>query len=513
MKDKRIQGTFFHGLALNAFMILFLSFLVTAKSIPAIAITNCGVLLGDETWSGTLFLTCNVIIPPGVTLTIAPGTIVRFNAGEGLKIVVNGRLIAEGSETSQIAFTSSADEPSKGDWTWIRFNPIGDGSIKYCRIEYANTGIMCDSSSPAITYNTFSNNNYGINLNGASSTIENNFENDCGLSSNNGAAHIRFNEFCSNVHDGMVSSGSLSSMLVIKNNAFSNNGYYGLEMEYASSPDVQNNTFYNNTKSGIYVKNRSMPLIENNIITNGSNYGILIWDSSPIIRYNNLWANTVANYYHHAIGPAVNPTPGTGEISSNPFFVDPQVNNFHLRAGSPAIDKGNPDSDYSKEPEPNGNRINLGKYGNTSEAMTSAIEIVVELNLKAGWNLISLPVTPVDSSLATLFPDATIAYEFDNVYKKVNRLKPGIGYWITVPSNKAYIISGQDYKYCSVTLSKGWHLLGAVNDATLPATDPPGAIAVIYSFSDTYSVATEFIAGRGYWVKIEEEECEFTLTR
>ena len=38
---------------------------------------------------------------------------------------------------------------------------------------------------------------------------------------------------------------------------------------------------------------------------------------------------------------------------------------------SPAIDAENPTSDFSNEPFPNGNRINIGAYGNTSEASKS----------------------------------------------------------------------------------------------------------------------------------------------
>ncbi len=38
---------------------------------------------------------------------------------------------------------------------------------------------------------------------------------------------------------------------------------------------------------------------------------------------------------------------------------------------SPCIDAGDPAADYSREPKPNGHRINLGYYGNTREASQS----------------------------------------------------------------------------------------------------------------------------------------------
>jgi Disaggregatase related./Protein of unknown function (DUF1565). len=80
---------------------------------------------------------------------------------------------------------------------------------------------------------------------------------------------------------------------------------------------------------------------------------------------------------------------GTGNIQSNPLFANAANGDYHVQSAngrfnpatgqfvndvtnSPAIDAGNPSSDYSKEPSPNGNRVNLGCYGNTAEASKSA---------------------------------------------------------------------------------------------------------------------------------------------
>ena len=38
------------------------------------------------------------------------------------------------------------------------------------------------------------------------------------------------------------------------------------------------------------------------------------------------------------------------------------------RKHSPAIDAGNPLAPFGAEPEPNGKRLNLGRYGGTEEA-------------------------------------------------------------------------------------------------------------------------------------------------
>ena len=43
-----------------------------------------------------------------------------------------------------------------------------------------------------------------------------------------------------------------------------------------------------------------------------------------------------------------------------------------MSQNSPAIDAGNPSDDYSNEPSPNGNIINMGIYGNTIYASKSS---------------------------------------------------------------------------------------------------------------------------------------------
>ncbi|MGI6048562.1 MAG: right-handed parallel beta-helix repeat-containing protein [Petrimonas sp.] len=74
---------------------------------------------------------------------------------------------------------------------------------------------------------------------------------------------------------------------------------------------------------------------------------------------------------------------GTGNIAVDPLFANETTGDYHLKSKegrwdgtawvtdnltSLCINAGNPDDDYSKEPSPNGGRINMGAYGNTSEA-------------------------------------------------------------------------------------------------------------------------------------------------
>jgi len=369
----------FNTILINYFLSVFLAgcmILVMGHIRPAFGITTSGTLIGNETWSGSVNLTDDVIVPQDITLTIEPGTVVEFNAGEGLELRIDGTLIADGSPGSHITFTSNAGTPEKGDWTWIRFSATAQGSISYCQINYANTGIRIRNSSPLIKVNSFSYNNYGISSTNSSSVIENNVfvDNDFGISVNTSSSTIKNNLFDNHFYDGICVYNS-SSALSIYNNIIYDSNIHGIEIEYTSTPIVVNNTLYHNNKSGLYIKNNSSPEVKNNLIINSFYFGILKWDSSsPSIQYNDLYANVDANYYDYDTGGNFSPTPGSGEISADPLFVnvtDPDPSNWdlHLQAASPVIDAGMsdgaPEFDFdgnSRFDDPNTPNTGTGTY-------------------------------------------------------------------------------------------------------------------------------------------------------
>ena len=147
---------------------------------------------------------------------------------------------------------------------------------------------------------------------------------------------------------------------------------------YAYAAKVSNNRFENCVFFGAAYLFESERSNENNMMINSiiseiDNYSTGMHAVNFEFAYNDFWDNGFS-------------TPnGKANISKNPLFVDSENNDFHLKSeygrwdekmkiwkmdslSSPVIDAGNPESDYENEPKGNGDRINMGLFGNTAFA-------------------------------------------------------------------------------------------------------------------------------------------------
>ncbi len=96
------------------------------------------------------------------TLTLQPGCLVKFYPGRGLYIgyYSAAALIAEGTSSKPITFTSNAATPAPGDWEGIVFFNSTDDSatiMDYCTVEYGgyasyDSNINCNQASPTIRH-------------------------------------------------------------------------------------------------------------------------------------------------------------------------------------------------------------------------------------------------------------------------------------------------------------------------------------------------------------------------
>src|SRR5690349_2872460 len=72
-----------------------------------------------------------VVVFPGVTLTIEPGVEIRF-ADSTILDVRQGNLIAEGTQTDSIIFTSNSNNPVPGVWHGIYLHECPYSSFNFC---------------------------------------------------------------------------------------------------------------------------------------------------------------------------------------------------------------------------------------------------------------------------------------------------------------------------------------------------------------------------------------------
>ncbi len=107
------------------------------------------MVLGDETWSGTVNLLGDVVVFPGATLTIEPGTIIEFEPGKDrhqfstpgsvsdlAEFFVYGTLNAEGTSTSPVRFSRKSGTPAQASYAWggIRIMPGGSVDLDHTTI-------------------------------------------------------------------------------------------------------------------------------------------------------------------------------------------------------------------------------------------------------------------------------------------------------------------------------------------------------------------------------------------
>ncbi len=160
----------------------------------------------------------------------------------------------------------------------------------------------------------------------------------------------------------------------------------------------------------IQIHNAKYNTIKNCVI-GGSHYLMIL--GSPTVDEGNVIKNTIiVDHPHYFYGQSPSftfsycdfwnvgftPPSGTGNINTDPLFANHDTTtpgDYHLMSEygrwngsawvnddttSPCIDAGDPADDYSNEPEPNGDRINMGAYGNTEQASKSPEPGIAETN-------------------------------------------------------------------------------------------------------------------------------------
>jgi hypothetical protein len=141
--------------------------------------------------------------------------------------------------------------------------------------------------------------------------------------------------------------------------------------------------------------------------------------------------------------------------------------------------------------------------------------------MKSGWNLVSVPSSVTDSSIATLFPSAvsgTVYAYSASGYANPSKLTRGQGYWAFYSSPVTNTISGYGINDATISTSgAGWVLVGSVTSpvsVSALTSSPADAIVpgTLYAWNGTsYENPTTLVPGQAYWVFVNKA-CSLTVS-
>ncbi|MGP8235731.1 MAG: RHS repeat-associated core domain-containing protein [Limisphaerales bacterium] len=272
-----------------------------------------GVITSSQEWLGATeyLIDGNLIVPTNVTLTIDPGTIVKFSLGVNMTIQAGGALAALGTEAQPITFTSVNDgsvgvdtnvvatTPAAGDWDSIYLNG-GEATMEHVAISYGGGPDALNSGLISLIAP-------GSVLNISDSVLSQGFYKD--INAEYGLANIT-NCVVTGTQRGIQS------------------GLAG-----ATTVNVVNCTVDNNTQYSL-LGHGGVLNVWNTIVSASQGFAVYYCCGSTFdtFAYNDIWGTSGSDY-----GGIASQTGLNGNISVNPNYVNAANGNYQLNYGSPAI--------------------------------------------------------------------------------------------------------------------------------------------------------------------------------
>jgi hypothetical protein len=135
--------------------------------------------------------------------------------------------------------------------------------------------------------------------------------------------------------------------------------------------------------------------------------------------------------------------------------------------------------------------------------------VTVYLHHNASWNMMSIPASPSNDTVASVFPSATSkAFAYSAGYISDNTVAPAAGYWVKFSSAGASSLTGTLSPTMSIPVVAGWNMIGA-NAYSVPADSAdlnpsPDTIisgATFFAYNNGYSATGLLNGGQAYWIK------------
>lgn len=333
-------------------ILLFSTFTFGYKPLfPAVNATTYveGAIVQDTVWTlvdSPFVVSGDIVVYSDAVLTIEPGVEVRF--GEKFSLIVEGKLVANGTKDKMITFTSNKHDPETGDWSTIKFNGTQSSSLVYCLIEYgingitvengfldiqnslidgnSENGIIITDGNVEIKNSRIANNTMGgiYIAGGGQVTIQNNVIGGNGdgiiLTGNlTSEVNIQHNEILLNEQSGILFETNTHDNIVILNNTLSANSY-GFYVSTNASTYITRNYVLENTVGIFYQKGKNHTAYFNDIYNN--NLGMDVSAYATVNATRNYWGDK-SGPYHESLNPGGkgNPVGGNGTNLDFIFFL------------------------------------------------------------------------------------------------------------------------------------------------------------------------------------------------
>ncbi len=158
----------------------------------------------------------------------------------------------------------------------------------------------------------------------------------------------------------------------------------------------------------------------------------------------------------------------------------------------------------------------------TDVVLHSAGDVTIDLDLKAGWNMVSVPVVPDNTAPSSVFAGNDGMYTWNPVSKSYvvpPAIEPDKGYWVHVVSDLIVHVTGAPSTAGESELSKGWNMAGSMRLFVIDMDDvidtPSDSIvrSSIYEWNQVdrrYDSATVLQPGKGYWIN-GVRDCQISI--
>ena len=149
-----------------------------------------------------------------------------------------------------------------------------------------------------------------------------------------------------------------------------------------------------------------------------------------------------------------------------------------------------------------------------------ASDLVFDLALCAGWNLASLPVSPSDASVASVFGGAAavttedasaggapstvgLVWRYESgQYISVSEVRALEGYWVYSMASAVVAVKGIPIASRALSLEAGWNLVGVPVHSAWPCGVESRGVCYFWDAAiGRYCTAEELLPGVGYWLR------------